>query len=145
MYAPNASTSTPRNASESRPITNDMGQGGFSGEDDPTWLSTNVGRIEVVLPSGFTATGATALRSYGWATIDPESQYEENRRQEWDDVPDGSPRYWIAEPVLLNTAGGKASVEVTLPGGNIISIMVKGTWGGRDHASPERVRPFNVE
>jgi hypothetical protein len=139
MYTPNASTNTNNinnNPSRSGSISNGFGQGGSNGTNDPRILSVNVGRIEVVLPNGFTATSASALRSYGWTNADG---------QVWDDVPSGTPRYWIDEPVYLKTTGGKSSVEVTLPGGNIISIMVKGTWPGRpDIASPERLRPFTV-
>jgi hypothetical protein len=59
-------------------------------------------------------------------------------------VPTGAPRYWISEPVFLTTQGGKSAVEVTLPGGNVISIMVKGRWPGRETASPKRIRPYTV-
>jgi O-glycosyl hydrolase len=134
MFTPNASTNTNAGASTSGLIGGGFGAGGRNGIDDPTRLSTPVGRIEVVLPDGFTATSASALRSYGWvdATGEP-----------WDDVPEGTPRYWINEPVFLS-ANGK-SVEVTLPGGNIISIMVKGSWasGSGRHFEP-RVRPYTV-
>ena len=98
-------------------ISNSFGTGGTSGNDDPTRGSRVVGRIEVKLPEGFTAVSATAMRSYGNALADG---------KQWDDVPTGSPRYWIDEPVILS-ADGK-SVEVTLPGGNIISIKVMGEW-----------------
>jgi hypothetical protein len=74
------------------------------------------------------------LRSYGWENADD---------QTWDDVPIGSPRYWINEPVFLS-ADGK-SVEVTLPGGNIISIMVKGSWAsGSGRYFEPRKRPYTV-
>jgi len=139
MFTPNASTSTDSiaTASSSGVIPAPFGNGGTNPTDDPTRLSVNVGRIEVVLPSGFTATSATALRSYGWQNADD---------KDWDDVPKGTPRYWITEPVFLNTSDdGTQSVEVTLKGGNIISIMVKGTWPGRVVASPERKRPYTVE
>jgi O-glycosyl hydrolase len=117
-------------------IANGISNGGTYGNDDPTRGSTNVGRIEVVLPDGFTATGASALRTYGNDNADG---------KDYDTVPNGTPRYWIDEPVFLyTTADGKAAVEVTLPGGNVISIMVKGTWPGRDVASPERKRPYTV-
>jgi len=139
MFTPNASTATNNiaTATKSGEIGNAYGKGGENGTNDPTRLSANVGRVEVVLPPGFTATSASALRSYGWENAEGES---------WDDVPYGTPRYWINEPVLLyKTSDGKAAVEVTLPGGNIISIMVKGTWPGRpDIASPPRVRPYIV-
>jgi hypothetical protein len=139
MFTPNASTNTSNinnNPSSSGKITNAFGQGGLYGTNDPTVLSADVGRVEVVLPDGFTATSASALRSYGWQNATGAA---------WDDVPAGSPRYWIDEPVLLYQAGGKWAVEVTLPGGNIISIMVKGTWSGREAASPKRVRPYTVK
>jgi len=137
MFTPNASTATANNASTSGSISNSFGSGGKNGTDDPTRLSANVGRVEVVLPAGFTATGASALRSYGWEDADG---------KDWDDVPNGTPRYWISEPVFLyKTTDNKWAVEVTLPGGNIISIMVKGTWSGRDVATPERVRPYTVK
>jgi hypothetical protein len=137
MFTPNASTNTSSiaTAASSGAITNAYGQGGRNGTDDPTRLSANVGRVEVVLPSGFTATSASALRSYGWQNASGEA---------WDDVPTGTPRYWINEPVFLYQSNGKWAVEVTLPGGNIISIMVKGTWPGRTVARQERVRPYTV-
>jgi len=136
MFTPSASTNTSGpSASTSGAIDNDFGRGGITlGTDDPRMLSANVGRVEVVLPGTFTATSASALRSYGWENADG---------KDWDDVPNGTPRYWINEPVFLyKTADNKWAVEVTLPGGNIISIMVKGTWPGREVASPERVRPY---
>jgi hypothetical protein len=134
MFTPNASTSTNAGASTSGSIGGGFGAGGLNGINDPTRLSIDVGRIEVVLPQGFTATSASALRSYGWENATGEN---------WDDVPIGTPRYWINEPVFLS-ADGK-SVEVTLPGGNIISIMVKGSWasGSGRHFEP-RVRPYTV-
>jgi len=137
MFTPNASTNTLNIASAtvSGEISSGFGNGGKNGTNDPTRLSANVGRVEVVLPAGFTATSASALRSYGWQNATGEA---------WDDVPNGTPRYWINEPVFLYTTNGKSAVEVTLPGGNIISIMVKGTWSGRVKASPERVRPYTV-
>jgi hypothetical protein len=141
MYTPNASTNTQNiaNASVSGSISGGFGSGGLNGTNDPTRLSANVGRIEVVLPEGFTATSASALRSYGWENATGES---------WDDVPIGTPRYWINEPVFLyTTSDGKSAVEVTLPGGNIISIQVKGSWttipGGSRHFEP-RKRPYTV-
>jgi len=135
MYTPNASTNTPNiaNATASGTISNGFGAGGTNGTNDPTRLSANVGRVEVVLPDGFTATSASALRSYGWENATGET---------WDDVPTGAPRYWISEPVFLTTANGRSAVEVTLPGGNVISIMVKGRWPGRETASPKRLRPY---
>jgi hypothetical protein len=140
MFTPNASTNTSNIASAtfSGSISGGFGQGGLNGTNDPTRLSTNVGRIEVVLPEGFTATSASALRSYGW---------ENATGVEWDDVPIGTPRYWINEPVFLyKTSDGKSAVEVTLPGGNIISINVKGQWtgGGTRHFEP-RNRPYTVQ
>jgi len=138
MFTPNASTNTANieTATVSGQIGNAFGTGGLNGTNDPTRLSANVGRVEVVLPTDFTATSASALRSYGWQNADG---------KDWDDMPNGTPRYWINEPVFLSkTANGNAVVEVTLPGGNIISIMVKGTWPGRDVATPERVRPYTV-
>jgi hypothetical protein len=140
MFTPNASTNTANiaAATSSGAISASFGAGGTNGTDDPTRLSANVGRVEIVLPDNFTATGASALRSYGWVDATGEA---------WDDVPTGTPRYWINEPVFLyKTTAGKWAVEVNLPGGNIISIMVKGTWAGRpDLAVPERVRPFTVQ
>jgi hypothetical protein len=137
MFTPSASTATLNaTATSSGEIRSDFGQGGTTlGTDDPRMLSANVGRVEVVLPDGFTATSASALRSYGWQNADG---------KDWDDVPSGTPRYWINEPVFLYETNGKSAVEVTLPGGNIISIMVKGTWPGRPVASPPRVRPYTV-
>jgi hypothetical protein len=138
MFTPNASTATTNtnNATSSTSIPNGFGNGGTNGTNDPTRASANVGRVEVVLPDGFTPTSASALRSYGWENADG---------KEWDDVPTGAPRYWINEPVFLyTTTEGKPAVEVNLPGGNIISIMVKGTWPGREVATPERVRPYTV-
>jgi len=139
MFAPNASTNTSNiaTATSSGSISGSFGQGGKNGTNDPTRLSANVGRIEVVLPEGFTATSASALRSYGWENATGET---------WDDVPTGTPRYWINEPVFLyTTTDGKSAVEVTLPGGNIISINVKGQWtGGGRHFEP-RKRPYTVQ
>jgi len=139
MFTPNASTNTPNiaTASSSGSISNGFGAGGTTGTNDPTRLSSNVGRIEVVLPDGFTGTSASALRSYGWENADGQS---------WDTVPNGQPRYWINEPVFLyKTADNKSAVEVTLPGGNIISIQVKGSWtsGGTRYFEP-RKRPYTV-
>jgi hypothetical protein len=135
MYTPNASTNTQNidTATTSGTISNGFGAGGTYGTNDPTRLSVNVGRVEVVLPDGFTASSASALRSYGWENATGEA---------WDDVPPGAPRYWISEPVFLSTANGRSAVEVTLPGGNVISIMVKGRWPGREVASPKRLRPY---
>jgi hypothetical protein len=113
-----------------------IGGGTNTQTDDPTSGSANVGRIAITLPDGFTATGASAIRSYGHANADGKS---------WDTVPSGTPRYWIDEPVFLSKSGSNSVVEVNLPGGNIISIMVKGTWPGRDKASPKRVRPYTVK
>jgi hypothetical protein len=139
MFTPNASTATNNiaNATGSGNIGSAFGTGGTNGTNDPKRLSVDVGRIEVVLPEGFTASSASALRSYGWENADG---------QTWDDVPVGSPRYWINEPVFLSTtAEGKSAVEVTLPGGNIISIMVKGSWAsGSGRHFEKRVRPYTV-
>jgi len=122
---------------EAGTLSADIGGGGRVISDDPTNGSTDVGRIAIFLPDGFTASGATAIRSYGHANATGES---------WDNVPTGTPRYWIDEPVFLSkNSEGKSFVEVTLPGGNIISIMIKGTWSGRSIASPERVRPYTVK
>jgi hypothetical protein len=129
MYTPSRSTS-------GGIISSSFGAGGTNGRDDPTG-STNVGRIAVVLPDGFVASGASAIRSYGSGLATD---------QDWDDVPYGTPRYWIDEPVFLS-ADGK-SVEVTLPGGNIISIMIRGEWTGTEATSrhfEERVRPYTVK
>jgi hypothetical protein len=128
MYAPSSTGSGN--------IGSGIGAGTSVTSDDPTSGSVNVGRIAIELPDGFTASGASAIRSYGHADATGES---------WDTVPTGTPRYWIDEPVFLSTSDGKSVVEVTLPGGNIISIMVKGTWPGREVASPERVRPYTVK
>ena len=115
-------------------IGSGIGGGTQIQSDDPSNGSTAVGRVAIELPDGFTATSASAIRSYGHANADGAS---------WDDIPAGMPRYWIDEPVFLS-ADGK-SVEVTLPGGNIISIMVKGSWPGREVASPERKRPYTIQ
>jgi len=131
MYAPSRSTA---NASINGSIGNGYGTGGTFGNNNPTVGSANVGRVAVKLPDGFIASSVSALRSYGNALATGET---------WDNVPTGTPRYWIDEPVFLSTDG--KSVEVTLPGGNIISIMIKGTWPGREVASPERVRPYTVK
>jgi len=131
MFAPSRSTNN-------GDISYSYGEGGINGRDDPTVGSTNVGRISVVLPTGFIAYGASAIRSYGGGIATGET---------WDNVPVDSPRYWIDEPVFLSTDG--KSVEVTLPGGNIISIMIKGEWTAEYLASnpryfEERVRPYTV-
>jgi hypothetical protein len=137
MYAPPYSTNYTSTPSSSN-IGRGFGQGGYTNaSDDPTKGSTNVGRIEVLLPEGFVPASASAIRSYGNALADG---------KDWDDVPNGSPRYWIDEPAILS-ADGK-SVEVTLKGGNVISIMVKGSWTaaaatGRHFES--RVRPYTVK
>jgi len=135
MYTPSYSTAGANGGT----IGSGYGAGGTNGRDDPTRGSRNVGRIAIVLPDGFIGSGASAIRTYGngnataddagWTAASP--------------VPAGNPRYWIDEPVFLSTDG--KSVEVTLPAGNVISIMVKGSWtGSREFASPERVRPYNV-
>jgi len=129
MYTPSSTGTTN--------IGSGIGGGTSKQSNDPTDGSSNVGRIAVVLPAGFAATGASAIRSYGHANANDES---------WDTVPKGTPRYWIPEPVILSkNSAGKSVAEVTLPGGNIISIMIKGTWPGREVASPERKRPFTVQ
>jgi len=136
MYTPSLSTAGPNGGS----IGSGFGEGGTNGNDNPTRGSTNVGRIEVVMPTGFTASSVSAIRTYGndiakaedagWTAANP--------------VPAGNPRYWIDEPVILSADGAK--VEVNLPAGNVISIMVKGSWSGnREFASPERVRPYTVK
>jgi hypothetical protein len=138
MYTPNASTNTPNidTATESGGIGSGFGSGQRNGTNNPTRLSANVGRIEVLLPEGFAASGASALRSYGWENATGET---------WDDVPVGTPRYWINEPVFLSATGGRSAVEVNLPGGNIISIMVKGRWTSPGNRYFEkRVRPYTV-
>ena len=129
---------TPSTSTNNGSIGNGFGAGGTSGNSDPTRGSTNVGRIAVVMPEGFAASSATAIRSYG-NNNSTGASYDTG-------VPVGSPRYWIDEPVFLSTdAGGKSVVEVTLPGGNIISIKVMGEWvtlpGGSRHFEP-RVRPY---
>ncbi|MCL2881261.1 MAG: hypothetical protein FWF29_13545, partial [Treponema sp.] len=113
MFTPTYSTQSASGGS----ISAGFGQGGTYGNDNPTSGSTNVGRIAVTLPDGFVATGATAMRSYGNGN---------STGQAWDDQPSGSPRYWITEPVFLSSDG--KTVEVTLPGGNIISIKITGEW-----------------
>jgi len=134
MFTPNLSTNG------TNVIGYGFGSGGTQGTNDPTDSSANVGRVEVVLPERFKATSASALRSYGWRNATGET---------WDDVPKGSPRYWIDEPVFLLKSGNNDAVEVTLPGGNIISIMVKGTWTGRDGdfltGANKRVRPYKFD
>ena len=133
MFTPSNSTAGPNGGS----ISNGFGAGGSSGNSDPTRGSTNVGRIAVVLPDGFAASGATALRSYG-NDNSTGAAYDTG-------VPLGSPRYWIDEPVFLSTNGDDRSVvEVTLPGGNIISIKVTGEWtsGGSRHFEA-RTRPYD--
>jgi hypothetical protein len=129
---------TPPTSTNNGNIGNGFGTGGLSGNDDPTRGSTDVGRIEVVLPDGFTATSASAIRSYGDKL---------STGQTWDDQPTGKPRFWINEPVfILQNADGRSAVEVTLPGGNIISIKVSGSWDTAKSAGRHfeaRVRPFN--
>jgi len=139
MFTPNNSTNTtnPDSANTSGMIGSNFGTGGLNGSDIPT-TGYNIGRIAVVMPEGFVASSATALRSYGHVVVTA------SNRQSWDDVPTGTPRYWIDEPVFLSTnEAGNSVVETTLPGGNIISIKVMGTWPGRAVASPERPRPYD--
>ena len=91
MFTP---TTSPNNGA----IGGGFGSGGVNGNDDPTNGSVNAGRLRLVLPDGYTAGSATAIRSWGKS----EGQY------------------WQDEPVFLSEDG--KSAEVTLPGGNIISI-----------------------
>jgi len=79
-------------------ITGGFGNGGTRGIDDPTDGSTNVGKVELILPDGYEAVSATAIRSWGHQTG----------------------QYWQDEPVFLSADG--RSAEVTLPGGNVISV-----------------------
>ena len=128
---------TPSRSTNNGAIGGSFGQGGTNGRDDPTEGSRNVGRIAVVLPDGFVASGASAIRSYGGGIATGEA---------WDNVPTGTPRYWIDEPVFLSSDG--KSVEVTLPGGNVISIMIKGEWTGTQATArhfEERKRPYTVK
>jgi hypothetical protein len=134
---------TPSTSTNNGSIAPGFGNGGTSGNDDPTRGSTNVGRIEVVLPDGFVATSASAMRSYGDKVVPatPESWDTSNGRTA------GQTRFWFDEPAFLSADG--TSVEVTLPGGNIISIKVEGSWPNPgDRYFPvlpkeKRVRPFN--
>jgi hypothetical protein len=128
MYTPTYSAVSATGGS----IPGDFGRGGSTANNNPTSGSTNVGRIAVVLPDGFVASGATALRSYGGDNADG---------QTWDNVPTGTPRYWIDEPAFLSPDG--KSVEVTLPGGNIISIKVMGSWTSGGRHFEERPRPHD--
>jgi len=132
MFAPSQSTS-------GSTISSSFGAGGNKGNDDPTVGSVNVGRISIVLPDGFIASGASAIRSYGSGNAED---------KDWDDVSYGSPRYWIDEPVYLSSDG--KAVEVYLPGGNVISIMVRGAWTAEYLAAnprhfEERMRPYTVK
>jgi hypothetical protein len=90
MFAPG----TPTSAS----ITGGFGNGGTDGIDNPAIGSVNVGKVELILPDGYEAVSATAMRSWGHKAGE----------------------YWQDEPVFLS-ADGK-SAEVTLPGGNVISV-----------------------
>jgi hypothetical protein len=133
---------TPNRSTNNGIIANSFGAGGTNGRDDPM-DSVDVGKIAVVLPAGFEATGASALRSYGNGPSTGDS---------WDTVPAGQPRYWIDEPVFLSKNGsGQSVVEVTLPGSNVISIMVKGEWSATyiaanpDRKFEERKRPYTVK
>ena len=133
MFAPSYSPVSPTGGS----IGASYGAGGVYGNDDPTRGSANVGRIAVKVPAGFKAHSATAIRSYGNGIADGQS---------WDTVPAGTPRYWIDEPVYLSSDG---TVEVYLPGGNVISIMIRGEWESSANrqvltGANERVRPYNV-
>jgi len=128
---------TPTMSTNNGLISSGFGTGGTSGYNDPTRGSTNVGRIAITVPDGFKASSASALRSYGNDDATGEA-YDEG-------VPNGSPRYWIDEPAFLSADG--TTVEVTLPGGNLISIMIRGEWEesaktGRHFE--KRVRPYAV-
>jgi hypothetical protein len=90
MFAPGTPTATN--------ITGGFGNGGTNGINDPSVGSVNVGKLELILPDGYQAVSATAMRSWGH----------------------GQGEYWQDEPVFLS-ADGK-SAEVTLPGGNVISV-----------------------
>ena len=128
---------TPSRSTANGKIGSNFGAGGSTGNDNPSDSSANVGRIEVVLPANFKAYSASAMRSYG---------HSNSTGEIWDDVPPGTPRYWIDEPVFLSS--DNKSVEVNLPGGNIISIMIRGEWTGTQATSryfEERVRPYNVK
>jgi hypothetical protein len=133
MYTPSRSTSGGN-------ISNSFGAGGTTNpSNNPTSGSNRVGRVSIVLPEGFAATGVSALRSYGNDLAADE---------DWDNVPRGTPRYWIDDPVFLSEDG--KSFEVTLPGGNIISVMVKGEWKPEYLAAnprhfEERKRPYTVK
>ena len=136
MFTPSWSTAGANGGA----ITSSFGAGGTNGNNDPTRGSTDVGKIAVVLPEGFVASGASAIRSYGHDNATG-AAYDAG-------VPTGSPRYWIDEPVFLSPDG--KSVEVTLPGGNLISIMIKGEWTSAYLASnprhfEERARPYTVK
>jgi hypothetical protein len=96
MFAPNEPTGVP--------MAGAFAQGGENGVDDPARGSVNVGRVEIILPDGFTVTGASAIRSWGKNTG----------------------QYWQNEPVFISDDG--RSAEATLPGGNIISIKFYGYW-----------------
>jgi len=136
MYTPSNSTAGKNGGA----ISNNYGQGGTYGSNDPT-TGTNVGTVAVVLPAGFSATEAAAIRTYGNGKATAEDAGWTAAKP----VPEGSPRYWIDEPVTLKqNAEGKWVAEVDLPAGNVISIMVQGTWPGRSVASPERKRPYTV-
>ena len=138
MYTPSNSTASPNGGA----ISSSYGAGGVSGNDDPTAGSTYVGRIEVILPNGFVGSSASAIRTYGNgnATSADEAWTAANP------VPAGKPRFWIEEPVFLSSDG--KSFEVTLPAGNVISIMVRGGWTGTQATNryfEERKRPYTVK
>jgi O-glycosyl hydrolase len=140
MYTPSLSTAGPNGGN----ITNAYGQGGTNGSNDPTRGSANVGRIAIALPDGFVGSGASAIRTYGNGNATSEDAGWTAAKP----VPAGSPRYWIAEPVFLS-ADGK-SVEVDLPAGNVISIMIRGEWTSAYLAANPRyfegrVRPYTVK
>jgi len=124
MFTPinSTNTSNPDSSSTSGAIGSGFGAGGLNGSNVLT-TGTNVGLIDVVLPSGFVGTSATAIRSYG----------------------NSAGQYWNDEPVFITPDG--TTVQVNLPAGNIISIKVMGNWtgGGRYFATglDRRVRPYD--
>jgi O-glycosyl hydrolase len=93
-------------------ISGSFGGGGSNGVDDPAKGSVNVGRVGVILPEGFTVTNVSAIRSWG-----------KNAGQ-----------YWQPEPVFMSEDGKTG--EVTLPGGNIISIRFEGYWSAARSGYP---------
>lgn len=160
MFTPMASTnSNGTSPTTSGSIGGSYGQGGTNGLDNPTLVSVNVGRVEIVLPEGFVATGATAIRSYGRGIVgSSRTAYDPSTYDSSVDAANGrsngQTRYWFDEPVFLRVLGsdeggraGRSAVEVTLPGGNIISIKVTGEWTGVAASGrhfEERVRPWDL-